>query len=281
MKMKQVAVGMVAAGIAIGAQADDFGTGTNTFSIDFVDIGGAGNAADVLTGYGAVDYTYRIGQKEVTIDQFAKAREGDPRIGNGNEGYWNDGTRTAGLDAPASYVSAYEAMKFVNYLTTGNAIRGAYQFDEAGDTLLAIDRDAAVASYGTVYVLPTEDEWYKAAYYKPVDDGSYSIFAHGKSDVVPTVGTSTGWNYGSGFDSVVWETGSGGMEQNGTYDMMGNVREWNESASDGSTTNMAAIRVFRGGSAYISASNLCSSSRNGGRPAFEYIGVGFRVAVIP
>ena len=37
------------------AQADTFGTGGNEFTIDFVNIGNAGNAADT-TGYGAVPY---------------------------------------------------------------------------------------------------------------------------------------------------------------------------------------------------------------------------------
>ena len=36
------------------------------------------------------------------------------RISDGNESYWNDGARTVGAAGPASYVSAYEAMKFVN-----------------------------------------------------------------------------------------------------------------------------------------------------------------------
>lgn len=42
------------------AQADAFGTSGNEFTIDFVPIGNAGNAADT-TGYGAVPYEYRMG----------------------------------------------------------------------------------------------------------------------------------------------------------------------------------------------------------------------------
>ena len=37
------------------AQADTFGTSGNEFTIDFVNIGNTGNAADT-TGYGAVPY---------------------------------------------------------------------------------------------------------------------------------------------------------------------------------------------------------------------------------
>ena len=37
----------------------------------------------------------------------------------------------------------------------------------------------------------------------------------------------------NGSPNYTWETGFGAGEQNGTYDMMGNVWEWNESAMDG------------------------------------------------
>lgn len=280
---KMNAVFLAAVLVASGSYADTFGTGANQFSIDFVNIENAGNAADT-SGYGAVDYGYRMGQYEVTLDQFAKARAADSRVGSGNEGYWNDGTRTVGTAGPASYVSAYEAMKFANFLTTGDAYTGAYQFDGSG-VLQAVDRDAAVSAYGTVYVVPTEDEWYKAAYYKPVNDGSYSLYASGL-DTVPTHGTANGWQYyNSGYvngsPNYTWETGFGAQEQNGTYDMMGNVWEWNESAFDGTLDNMAEYRVIRGGSYGGSEVDLRSSPRYGYYPADESSAIGFRVAAIP
>ena len=138
------------------------------------------------------------------------------------------------------------------------------------------------------YVLPSEDEWYKAAYYKPVDNGSYSLYADGTSDTgnPPTHGTSSGWNYyNSGYvngsPNYMWETGDGGMEQNGTFDMMGNVWEWNESAVDGSTNNMAASRVIRGGTFDDNENSLRSSYRNSFSPTSGAIHIGFRVAAIP
>lgn len=54
------------------AQADAFGSGSNAFTIDFVNVGNAGNAADT-TGYGAVSYQYRIGKYEVSQDAIDKA----------------------------------------------------------------------------------------------------------------------------------------------------------------------------------------------------------------
>jgi formylglycine-generating enzyme required for sulfatase activity len=132
--------------------------------MDFVDIGNAGNAADT-TGYGAVDYDYRIGQHEVTIEQFMAVQAADARVGSGDEGYWHDGTRTVGVNAPASYVTMYESAMFCNWLTTGNAYEGTYQFNDSGILTNVLTRRQMNESGGLFYVLPTEDEWYKAAYY--------------------------------------------------------------------------------------------------------------------
>jgi len=281
---------------ATGTQADTFGMGANQFAIDFVNIGYAGNAADIAfpgasRGYGAVDHNYRIGTLEVTIEQFTKAYAADNRIGSGDEGYWNSGdgvsTPKVGTGAPVSYVSVWEAMKFANWLTTGDAYTGAYQFTRGlfgGDYgLTAIDRDAAVATYGTVYVLPTEDEWYKAGYFKS-DASGYSLYANGSDDAADlTHGTTDGWNYykddyAIGSPNYVWETGFGGEEQNGTYDMMGNIAEWTETARDGT---LKGYRVVRGGTTHgdeyvLRASYFHTSNPYNGGPS-----PGFRVAVIP
>jgi len=278
MKLKIGTAMLAVAIIATGSYAAIFGIGANQFTIDFVDIGNAGNAPDT-SGYGSVGYNYQMGMHEVTIDQFAKARAADSRIGNGNENPYGGGANRA-----ASDVSAYEAMKFSNWLTTGDAYAGAYQFDGSG-LLQAVDRDAAVAAYGTVYVLPTEDEWYKAAYYKPVNDGSYSLYASGL-DTVPVHGTANGWNYYKGDYAIgspdyIWDSGFGAQEQNGTYDMMGNVWEWNESAWDGTLDNMSEYRVMRGGVLDATEYFLASSRRISNLPAVEGDTIGFRVAAIP
>ena len=285
--MKVIVCILFAFGLTTKVFADSITHGSTTINMEFVDVGNAGNTADT-TGYGAVGYSYRMGKFEVTTDQFAKARVADSRVGNGNEGYWNDSPRTVGSGGPASYVSAYEAMKFANYLTTGSAINGAYQFSLDGKTLLVVDRNAAVSTYGTVYVLPSENEWYKAAYYKPVTDGSYSLYANGSdSEGSLTHGTTDGWNYYNenyvnGPHNYTWETGYGGREQNGTYDMMGNLWEWSESAKDGTLENVTESRVIRGGAFSDNFENgLRSSIRSNASPASESMNFGFRVAAIP
>lgn len=272
-----------------GAQADNFGAGRNLFSMDFVVIGNAGNTGDVryvVNGVspGSVAYNYRMGVHEVTIDQFTKAMNMDARIGSGNEGFWNEGTYMTGVHAPVGYVDWFEAARFCNWITSGDAYTGAYQFDDSG-VLTNVNRTAAVSIYGTVYVLPTEDEWHKAAFYKPVDDGSYSLFASGLNSA-PVHGTSNGWNYvhnntyAVGSPNYMWQTGFGAIEQNGTYDMNGNVWEWNESAYDGVLGDMAESRTYRGGSYHQTEANLRSSARSGSLPSSEFSDLGFRIAAI-
>ena len=189
----------------------------------------------------------------------------------GNAGAWSGSKPTANS-------SWYEAAKFANWLTTGNAYAGAYQFDSGG-VLTAVNRAAAVSAYGTVYVLPTENEWYKAAYLKS-DGSDYTLYATGNS--IPTAGTG-GENY-NGVIVGAWNVGSGttsSIENNGTFDMSGNIWEWNESALDGTLNNMAEARLFRGGSSVNSGDNLRSSNRYGYYPTSEHYLVGFRIAVIP
>ena len=200
--------------------------------LKFVTIGNAGNAGDIRTfwpysanpyGCGAVDYIYKIGKYEVTNDQWnafvgaSGAPTGNPSDAYSRDAYWTD----AGM--PANHVSWYEALQFCNYLTSGDKSKGAYIFsgyDANPGEYIGIDRDAALSSYGVIYVLPTEDEWYKAAYYN--GGSGYTTFSNG-TDTLPAFGTEVCVD-----QSGPWTVGSGMQEQNSTYDMLGNLIEWNE-----------------------------------------------------
>jgi len=224
----------------------------------FVTIGDAGNAADT-TGYGGVDYSYKISSTEVTIAEMTASG-----AGSGNEDYWNDGTRTVGTAAPASYVSLSEAMQYCNYLTTGDVDSGYY--GAGGNNMSALSHLAYATANGSTYFVPTENEWYKAAYYDASGAGGYSLYANG-TGTAPVAGTDA--NYGG---STTWVVGTGTAEQNGTDDMMGNVLEWMEDSAG----------VIRGGSCYGSEADLRSSSRNVINPSSELFFVGFRpVEVVP
>jgi sulfatase modifying factor 1 len=250
-------------------------------NIDFVTIGHAGNAADtsIYRVCGAVGYNYRIGKYEITNAQWNAftASAGAP-TGSYNEGPFNpydDNAYWSGEQQPTNTISWYEATQFCNYLTSGDKSKGVYQFSGNNTNpgnFLGVNRTAAKSAYGMIYFLPTEDEWYKAAYFKP-DGSGYSSYANG-SNTVPAV--NSGWNYWDGKTfGQPWNVGTGRQEQNGTYDMMGNILEWNE-------TVIGSCRGYRGGSygsswGYLNASNYGSCITTA-----EVYEIGFRVAsVIP
>jgi len=198
----------------------------------FVEIGDPGNVGDA-SGYGRVDYTYKISKAEISIAEFEASG-----AGNGNENYFNDGTRTVGANAPAVNVKLYEAMKYCNWLTSGDVDSGAYIFN--GASSVAVNRESAISTYTDIFVLPTEDEWYKAAYYTGDQGDPWSLYATGADDVPSRATGGNGWNclvYDSGLNyllsgpNYVWAVGGSAEEQNGTYDMMGNVAEWVEDTS--------------------------------------------------
>jgi len=209
----------------------------------------------------------------VTIAEMAAATG----AGSGNENYWNDGTRTVGTAAPAVNISLYEAMKYCNYLTSGNVNNGVYTFVSgfysstmSRSAIMAGGLDSVATDANKIYALPTEDEWYKAAYYKP-DDSGYSLYANG-TGIAPGVETDSNYGGTGGTYSGTWIVGTGTEEQNGTDDMMGNVWEWMEDSAG----------VFRGGSYGSNETILRSSYRYDYDPSSESYRVGFRpVEVVP
>jgi sulfatase modifying factor 1 len=249
-------------------------------SMDFVTIGNPGNTADTggTPGCGAVSYGYRIGKYEVTNAQWntftaaAGAPTGNPSIAYDIDSYYT------GAQQPTN-VSWYETLQFCNYLTSGDKSKGVYLFSgnntNPGD-FLGIDRDSATSAYGTAYVIPTEDEWYKAAYFKPNGSG-YSLYANGL-DTIPAA--DNGWNYSGGLYSSPWDVGTSTMEQNGTYDMMGNVWEWNENLFYGSDRGLCG-GSFIYGDVFLASSSRSIGGHLGRLPTDESYDVGFRVAEIP
>ena len=264
-------------------QADTFGTSGNEFTIDFVAIGNTGNAADT-TSYGAVPYEYRAGVNEISQNDIAKATASG--MANVTAGPWTG-------NQPAATISWYEAAAFVNFLNTNSAKTAAYdlawdgsawsmnlwssgQAWTAGGTNLYRNKDA-------FYFLPSENEWYKAAYYNAAGT-NYFLYPTG-SDTAPTAvasGTNASSAVYNGVASVPAIVGSaGGLSPYATMGQGGNVWEWNESAFDGSNSSSSENRAIRGGSWGSSENNLRSSGRVNDDPAFEFFFIGFRVASVP
>jgi formylglycine-generating enzyme required for sulfatase activity len=202
---------------------------------------------------------------------------------------------------PVVGVDYWDTLRFVNWMNNGegnaSTETGAYTLiggntDGYGtpsnaSSLLANPQHNANA---TVW-LPSENEWYKAAYYDPANE-TYSTYAT-QSDTAPgnTIGNGADEaNYDNGVYSVT-QSSSYNLSQNyltavgsftdsasyyGTFDQSGDVFNWNSTIVD------SDYPVLRGGNWYLSnAYAVSSSSRSYGNPTYENDDSGFRVASIP
>ncbi len=265
-------------------QADTFGTSGNEFTIDFVDIGNTGNTADT-TSYGAVPYDYRAGKYEITQDAITKATASG--MANVTAGPWTG-------NQPAATISWYEAAAFVNFLNTNSGKTAAYNLTFTTNWSMALwSSEQAWMAGGTnlyrnkdaFYFLPSENEWYKAAYYKGGGtNAGYWLYPTASSSVPMAVasGTDAGSAVYDGVASVPAIVGSaGGLSPYATMGQGGNVWEWNESASDGSNSSSSENRAFRGGYWSNTEDFLRSSDRVDAAPTYEDYAIGFRVASVP
>ena len=140
--------------------------------------------------------------------------------------------------------------------------------------------DADPLNAGAKFAVPSEDEWYKAAYHQPQAQGgdtdSYWLYPT-KSNSAPSAsappGTAPAANYVVSVGSVstvgAYTTTVGFY---GTFDMAGNVFEWEDTIQAGSS------RVLRGGSWSTLEINLQSVIPSSISPVFEFNFIGFRVS---
>jgi len=266
------------------ATSDTFGSGGNAFSIDFVSIGNAGNAADTTT-YGAVPYEYRVGKYEISQDAINKATASG--MANVTAGSWTG-------SQPAATINWYEAAAFVNWLNTSTGKTAAYDLSFSGGSwsmTLWSSADAWTAggenlyrNKDAYYFLPSDNEWYKAAYFNPAGS-NYFLFPTASSSV-PTY-MDGGTNMSSAVYNMPPTQGpaavdsAGGLSPYGTMGQGGNVGEWNESAHDGRNNSSSVFRAVRGGGWFSSEDRLRSSNRGSIDPSLEGGELGFRVASVP
>lgn len=265
-----------------------FGSGVNTFDMEFVSIGNPGNAEDTndntfRPNAGSVGYVYGIAKHEVSrsmIDIY------NTEFGSSNTQVISlfDMTTLGGNggDKPATGITWNEAARFVNWLNTISNGHAAYKFTGSGmtqniarwdinDDPLDFNPSNLFRSKRATYVLPDYDEWYKAAYYDP-SNSVYFDYANGK-DTPPTavLGTESGEVANTavyGGDSYAnYEVGPANINQAGglsPYLVMGlggNVREWNEDTFEFDYDPLEN-RILRGGDWYSPTHFLSSSSFN-------------------
>lgn len=276
-----------------------FGSGGNQFNIEFVAIGNPGNAADT-TGLpnpaGSVAYNFNMGKFEVSRDMVDKANTLGG-LGISLADMTNYGG--SGVNRPATGVSWNEAARFVNWLNTSTGNQPAYKFTfQPGDGGYSANADIVPWVSGDTgydpnnvyrnsqarYVLPSVNEWYKAAYYNPAT-GTYSDYPTG-SDTAPTPvasGTAPGTAVYGNQAGPADITLAGGLSFYGTMGQGGNAIELEETDADLVNDTGSSARGARGGSFSSSASSLLASNRGSRGPATDNSSVifGFRVASLP
>ncbi len=294
-----------------------FATAAHAVTFDWATVGNAGNAGEVQSQgtFGAVAYTYNISKTEVTnaqyVDFLNAVADTDPNAlystsmdsstqggitRSGSSGSYtytvksdSIGNGPGGTDyiygnKPVNYVSFLDAMRFTNWLENGQGSGGT----ESGVYTIGSGTDE-VRNPNATYFIPTEDEWYKAAYHQNDGvTGNYYDYPT-STDLVPNnnLPSSDTGNSANFFDSG-YTTGNssypmtdvGAYTQSespyGTFDQGGNVWEWNE------TLISSSSRSIRGGGWVVNSDVLAASDRKGGEdPSIESISVGFRVASVP
>ncbi len=282
------------AAVASQANADAFGSGSDAFDIDFVTIGDLNNPADTDGSprpAGSVAYGYRISTFEIS------ERMIDAANALGGLGITHS---LRGPDKPATDVSWFEAARFVNWLNTSSGYEPAYKFVEVpaggrgGGTVLEFalwepgdpgyNPNNQFRNSLAQYVLPSSDEWYKAAYYDTETD-SYFFFptAGGVDPVAVASGTAAGTavfqqDFAAGPADIML---AGGPGPNGTVAQGGNVGEWLETELDFLNDDPIGSRLGRGGFWDTTLSALSSSSLGSAPPETEFVATGFRVVSIP
>jgi sulfatase modifying factor 1 len=261
-------------------------------SYQLVTVSNAGNASDPTTDFGAVSYDYQIGKYTVTIAQYTEFlnavavtdtnglyntnMQNVPNVAGiartGSSGSYVYSVMNSSGNHPITSVSWFSAARFANWMANGQPTGaqtdsttedGAYELNGTvqGDTVVKRLINPNTGSAPTFY-LPSNDEWYKAAYYN--GSGTYYLFATqsntppgnaigGAANQANYISNQTGYCTTQSFTTstsvnYLTDVGSftGSPSHYGTFDQTGNVWEWN-------ATNVTAetYATLRGG-AYTS-----------------------------
>jgi formylglycine-generating enzyme len=302
-----------------------------------VPVGNSGNLSDAelmsdnTAGYGRVDYGYRIGTFEVTNAQYVEFLNVVDPAGSNHLGLYHSSmssdanggilffsaagpgtkyvSKAGRTSQPATWVSWYDAIRFANWMHNGQGAGSteAGSYTLLGGTPVPANSDLIVRNPSATWVLPTENEWYKAAYHRndgdsanywdyptQTDSTPYSAMAPGFGSPVPAntanfyKSDSTFNSYDNGY-AVTGSTGKIGgtnylypvgayslsLGPYATFDQAGNVSEWNETLASPSN------RGIRGGDWDSTATLLRSNLRGFAIPTAGGPGLGFRLALVP
>jgi formylglycine-generating enzyme required for sulfatase activity len=274
-------------------------------SIEWVTVGDPGNAGDPQasctgcgpgTTFGAVAYEYRIGKYEVTNAQYTEFLNAVAAtdtyglynifMGSGYGGITQNcssgpctySTVAGREDIPVIYVSFYDACRFANWMHNGQptGAQDSTTTEDGAYTMIAETYPDVVIirKPGATIFLPSEDEWYKAAYY---DAGAMSYFDYPAGSDTQTACTVPGATANTAncdhAAADLTDIGSytGSASPSGSFDQGGNICELNETITFGNN------RGVRGGSFLSHPTRLAASTRHDPDTVF----LGFRVASVP
>ena len=301
--------------VAILALALPMAAAQAAINIETVAVGNLGNSAD-STGYGAVDYAYRIGKYEVTSGQYAAFLNAvaatdtyglyNTDMNNSSSGCQITQLGTSGsytydfsgrpigavsdwVDRPVNYVDWGDAVRFANWLHNGQPT-GAQDLSTTEDGAYLISGATADAALMSVtrksnwtWSLPSEDEWYKAAYHQNNGDtGDYFLYPTSNNSA-PSNDLDGGGNNATFEDTdytigaPFWRT-EGGAHSNSaspydTFDQGGNMWEWNDAV-----VNSGTARGVRSGSYFSGPNHMRATNSSFGVPTRASSPLGFRVS---
>jgi sulfatase modifying factor 1 len=206
-----------------------------------VKVGDPGNKADT-TGYGAVAYAYQIGKYEVTNAEYCAflnaVAKNDPHklftnradgaiSRSGDSGNYTYTVSQGSEKKPVGHVTFQCAVRYVNWLSNGKAAgdteKGSYTIEN--EQVKVPDHAALAAAKGVKWVIPSENEWYKAAYYDAGKAGGAGYWKFpAKSDRNPAANINS---------NILKDVGSYAdvVSAYGTFDQGGNVWEYNDNQS--------------------------------------------------
>ncbi len=298
--------------------------------IDWVSIGNPGNPAQSQANRthfirtsgdaaGSVDYIYTIARNETSIADYAKFLNAvaatdtyglyDSRMASnlniagisrsGSPGLYSYSVVGSG-ERPITYVSWFDAARFANWLHHGQptGLLGVGLIEDGAYLLSGATSGMAPQKKADAKVwIPTNNEWFKAAYYDPTHmngAGGYWLHANRSGSMqsndfavpgaanfrVGDFATTPGNNTSSATQNYLTDAGAYGVDSQSYYginDMAGNVYEWNDLTGTASLT-----RGYRGGAWDITNSvSLDSASQAFGNTNYAASNLGFRLAAVP
>ncbi|MEI8319448.1 MAG: SUMF1/EgtB/PvdO family nonheme iron enzyme [Planctomycetia bacterium] len=289
------------------------GSIANAEPLQWVTVGDPGNTADTdPPGRGAVATSFQIMKYEFTNQLYTEflnsvdssgtnpysvyntSMGSDARGGITNTGSTNGSryaVKTDMGDKPVNYVNWFDAARVSNWYQNGAT--GSSSTETGAYTLVGgqTSGTAPAVNSGATFYVPTQDQWYKAAYYKGggTSAGYWNFATQSDSDPTAVTAGSTGIgsagstgnfaNYNQGADwnsqdgNVTTVGTNGGASAYGAFDMSGNLFEWNDL-----TGGAGSSRGLRGGGWSSDAFALSSSSSYSFDPSYEYSFIGFRLA---